>query len=151
MDYNKFDYILVLDNLDNSINEATTDPRNYSRKLPSIDINPQGMYVGIRDPKLMASWAFGKVLQRDLNSMGSGYSCQVHDCGGEVAVTITHCCTDTGKSASRSFIIVFDSKSGDGVIKSSSTRWRSISGIGQAESYIKSVASSLQSITTSNS
>ena len=147
MNYDNYDYILVLDN---TLNEATTDPRNYNTKLPSIDVNPQGQYIGVRDPKLMASWAFGKQLQRDLNNIGSGFSCQVFDCGGEVAVTITHCTPDTGRTASKSFIIVFDSKSGNGTIKSSSTRWRTISGIGQAESYIRSVASNLTSYTQTN-
>lgn len=148
MKYDNYDYILFVDD---TLNEGITDPRNYTKRVPSIDINPQGQYVGVRDPKLMASWAFGRTLQRDLNSLGSGFSCQVLDCGGEVAVTITHCTPDTGRSASKSFIIVFDSKSGDGIIKSSSTRWRSISGIGQAESYIRSVANSLASYTNSNS
>lgn len=148
MDYSKFDYILVVDN---SLNEDQTDKRTYNKNLPSVDYNPQGSYIGIRDLKLMQSWSFGKMIQRDLNSMGSGFSCRVFDVGGEVAVTVTHTDVVTGKSASKSFIIVFDSKNGDGIIKSSSTRWRSISGIGQAESYIKSVANGLSSFTQSNS
>ena len=148
MDYSKFDYVLVVDN---SLDESQTDKRVYNKNLPSVDYNPQGSYIGVRDLKLMQSWSFGKMIQRDLSSMGNGYSCRVFDVGGEVAVTVTHTDAVTGRSASKSFIIVFDSKSGNGIIKSSSTRWRSISGIGQAESYIRSVASGLQSFTQSNS
>ena len=146
MNYNDYDYILVLDK---PVNEAITDPRTFTNRLPSAEYNPNGSYIGIRDPKLMASWAFGNQLQRELNNIGSGYSCSVFDCGGEVSVTVTHCTPSTGKSASRSFIIVFDSKSGNGTVKSSSTRWRTISGVSQAASYIKSVASSLSSQTGS--
>lgn len=151
MNYDKFDYVLNVNDINTEeINEAISDPRNYSREVPSIQVNPQGIYIGRKDPKLMASWAFGKVLQRDLNSMGAGFSCQVLDCGGEVAVTITHNTSDTGKSASKSFIIVFDDKSGKGIVKSSSTRWRTISGVGQAVSYIRSVGSALANYTNSN-
>lgn len=144
---NDYDYILVLDR---PINEGQTDPRVYNTKLPSLDYNPNGRYIGVTDLKLMTNWAFGRQLQRDLNSMGSGFTCQVFDVGGEVAVTITHCSATTGRSASKSFIIVFGSKDGTGIVKSSSTRWRTISGIGQAVSYIKSVASNLTSYTQTN-
>ena len=147
MKYEDFDYILLY----NPINEdLAVDKRNYSRKLPSIDYNPRGMYIGVRDPKLMTSWNFGKQLQRNLNNLGAGFNCQVFDCGGEVAVTISHNQIDTGRTASKTFIIVFDNKSGDGIIKSSSTRWRTVSGLGQVESYIRSVASNLASDTQKN-
>lgn len=147
MNYDNYDYILILDK---DIYEAQTDPRSYTTKLPSVDVNPNGNYIGVRDPKLMMNWAFGKQLQRDLNSIGSGFTCQVFDVGGEVAVTITHTSTVTGRTASKSFIIVFDNKNGLGTIKSSSTRWRTISGVGQAVSYIRSVASNLTSYTQTN-
>lgn len=146
-DYSKYDYVL---SIDSSINEATSDPRNYNVQVPSIDVNPGGNYIGMRDPKLTVNWAFGRQLQRNLNDLGSEYSCQVFDTGGEVSVTVTHCSTSTGRSASKSFIIVFGTKDGKGIIKSSSTRWRTISGIGQAISYIRSVASNLYSYTQSN-
>lgn len=146
-DHKQIDYVLIVEN---TINEAQTDIRNYNTGLPSVDINPVGRYIGVRDPKLMVSWAFGKILQRELNNLGSNYTCQVFDCGGEVSVTVSCCEPSTGRTASKSFIIVFDSKNGNGTIKSSSTRWRSVSGISQVVTYIKSVASNLSSFTNTN-
>jgi hypothetical protein len=78
--------------------------------------------------------------------MGQGYSCQVVDFKKWVVVTVTHSNHVTGKSASKTFLVVFNPNK-DGIVLTTHNRYRSISGVEQACSYIRSACTALQSET----
>jgi hypothetical protein len=80
--------------------------------------------------------------------MGNDFSSRVTDFGKWVTVDISHHNHITGRTSSKTFLIVFQQK-GDGIVLSTHNRYRTISGVDQAASYIKSVASSLQNNTQS--
>lgn len=137
------DTILVLDN---RLDEQA-DPRTITRKVPS------GTFYGSKylqlDPFLSTPIAFGRAIQRSLNNIGDGYSCSVDDFGGSVVVRMTYTNPATARSASKTFLIRFNDKSGDGIVMASSAKYRTISGISQAESYIRSASSALVNATSS--
>lgn len=147
MNLDQFDIILYFDGSEENTFE-NVDQRNINRKLMKGSDEPLfGKYANVIDPKLYASFSFGKQLKNDINNMGKDYSCEITDFGQEVVCTVTHSDTVTGRSASKTFLIVFTNTKGDAYVKSNSNKWRSISGLGQAASYIRSVCSSLSSIT----
>ena len=89
----------------------------------------------------------------DLNSWRAGYSAKVSDFGKWVVVEITYHHHVTGRSASKTFLVVFDggpkgTDKGGGMIMSTANKWRTISGYSQAVSYIKSAVTSLEGATT---
>jgi hypothetical protein len=134
----KYDAILYIDNC--SINE--NDSRSYSKgKYMSTTIGPY-----YDDPKLYNYFSFGNVVNRALNNMSDGYSCQVTDFKKWVVVTVSHSNVITGKSASKTFLIVFNPDK-DGVILSTHNRYRTISGVDQAITYIRSACQSLSNET----
>ena len=137
----KYDTILVLQQ---DINEDRRT--NSTRTAVGSDSGP-GIYVGAPDPRMYSAYNFGRTLQNMLNNIGNGFYSQVSDFGKYVSVTIGYNNPVTGRSATKSFLIDFEGKGGDGRIFASSTRWRSISGADQAASYIRSSCSSLQSNT----
>ena len=139
----EFDAILVLDD---SLNEVA-DPRTATHGVPNTGFYGND-YLQL-DPFLKNPIAFGRAIQRSLNNIGDGFSCSVDDFGGSVVVRMTYTNTATCRSASKTFLIRFNNKSGDGIVMSSSAKYRTISGIGQAESYIKSASNAL--ISTVNS
>ena len=133
-----FDSILILDN----INES--DDRSYARKsYVGVDSGPGGM-VGRDDPKMYANNNFGRVLRSQLSGMGADYGVEVSDFGKGVTVRVTCSNYISGRSVSKTFLILFEYK-GDGIVFTSSTKWRTISGVDQAASYIKSACNSMQS------
>ena len=139
IDLNNIDVVLYFDN----INEAV-DNRNYATKpYGGVAVPIKGQYVDYVDPKLYASWSFGKQLRNELNNMGAGFSCEVSDFGKEIVARITHSDTITGRSATKTFLITFTGNKGDAYVKSHSNKWRSISGVSQASQYIRSICSSL--------
>lgn len=98
---------------------------------------------GQPDWKVWAVTGFGRRLQHMLGR-DSDYWAEVTDCGQYVAVTAGYHSVGAGRSNTKTFIISFDNpKYGDGKIFSSSTKWRTISNIDQAASYISSVIRSL--------
>lgn len=142
IDLNQIDTILYFD----SINEEYDD-RNYQTKQYGGQATPiKGRYIDFVDPKLYASWSFGKQIRNDLNNIGAGFSCEVSDFGKEIVVRVTHSDTVTGRSASKTFLITFTGNKGDAYVKSHSNKWRSISGVSQAAQYIRSACSSLSSV-----
>lgn len=144
IDLNQIDTILYFDN----IYEGAVDDRNYATKpYGGADKPIKGQYVDYVDPKLYASWSFGRQLRSELSNMGNGYSCEVSDFGKEIVVRVTHSDTVTGRSASKTFLVTFTGNKGDAFVKSHNNKWRSISGISQASQYIKSICSSLASST----
>lgn len=140
---NNIDTVLYFD----SINEEYDD-RNYSTKsYGGVAVPITGQYVDYVDPKLYTSWSFGKQLRSSLNSMGQGFTCEVCDFGKEIVARVTYSDTVTGRSSSKTFLVIFTGNKGDAFVKSYSNKWRSISGISQAAQYIKSACSSLMSPT----
>lgn len=104
-------------------------------------------YVGVDDPKMYDQFSFGRSIQRDLNSMGEGFSAEVNDYGKWVTVDVFHHNVITGRTSKKSFLIVFQRK-GDGIVLSTHSKWRTISGASQAVSYIRSAASALKNDTS---
>lgn len=155
IDLNQFDVILVLD--ENAVNEAGLDTLMGTSGSDKRALSPQSSYYSDKgaysdyayynDPKLYASWAFGKQLQNALTNIGSGYSCEVGDYGRYVSVKVTYSNPPTGKSASKTFLIVFEPDGSKGYVFSTSNRYRTFSGLSNAASYIKSASSSLRNST----
>ena len=98
------------------------------------------------DPELYTQFAFGNTVQSQLNNLGDGFSAEVTDFKRWVVVKINHHNTVTGRTGSKTFLIVFKKK-GDGLVFSTSNKWRTISGASQAVSYIRSAANALKSET----
>lgn len=132
-----------------AINENTGDPRSYN-KGKTFSAAPRGFtqYIDADDPKLYSSFSFGNMVRQSLNSMGQGFSCQVTDFKKWVVVTVTHSNMVTGRSSSKTFLIVFTPDK-DGIILTTANRYRTISGAEQACSYIRSACSALQNDTQS--
>jgi hypothetical protein len=157
IDTSKFDAILVCDS--NLLNESSVsygDPRGYTDQKAGYSkwVIPETPYAWYDNPKLYAQNAFGRMMYSDLNNMGRGYTAKVTDFGKWVVVDVAYHNFITGRSASKTFLIVFNIDDSNGTTKSSgyvlstANKWRSISGYGQAVSYIKSACSSLESGTS---
>lgn len=132
--------------LDPDLIKESVDPRTMPGKhILGYDTGPGGT-VNWDDPKLYMSTNFGKQLQNSLNSIGNGFWAEVSDFGKYVTVTVGHHNTASGRSSTKHFVIVFQ-KDGVGTIFTSSTKWRSISGVSQAASYIKSLSGAIESST----
>ena len=150
----QYDGVLVLDG--GAVNEAGLDELIGSGSDKRA-LSPQsgyysdkGAYNGYayyNDPKLYATWAFGKQLQSYLTNIGNGFGCEVSDFGKYVNVKITYSNPPTGKTASKMFLIVFDPDGKQGNIFSTSNRYRTFSGLSNAASYIKSASGSLKNAT----
>ena len=149
----KYDAVLIC-NIDNTINEGYGDKRSYAGAGWGKDVAGTGPHVWYDDPRLYASNAFGKVMLSDLNGWRQGYSAKVSDFGKWVVVEVTYHHHVTGRSASKTFLVVFDggpkgTDPGGGMVLSTANKWRTISGYSQAVSYIKSASTALESGTQS--
>ena len=130
--------------LDPDLIKEAADPRSLPGKhVLGYDTGPGGT-VNWDDPKLYMSTNFGKQLQNSLNSIGNGFWAEVSDFGKYVTVTVGHHNTVSGRSSTKHFVIVFQ-KDGIGTIFTSATKWRTISGVSQAASYIKSLSGAIES------
>lgn len=150
MNTTKYDAILIC-NVDDFINEAFGDDRSYSTTGPGKNVG-KVPYLWYDDPRLYASNAFGKLLLNDLNNWRQGYSAKVTDFGKWIVVEITCHNHVSGRSASKTFLVVFDSgpkgtDKGGGIVLSTANKWRTISGYSQASSYIKSASGALEAAT----
>jgi hypothetical protein len=125
------------------INES--DERLYTRRIPG-DTKGFTQYINADDPKLYQAYSFGNALRQNLSNIGYGFSCKVTDFKKWVVAEIIHHNTITGKTSSKTFLIVFKDK-GDGIVLSTHNKYRTISGVDQAASYIRSACSSLQNDT----
>lgn len=147
----KYDAVLVC-NINDIINEDYGDPRSYTGAGYGKDAG-KTPYIWYDDPRLHASNAFGKMMLSDLNGWRSGYSAKVSDFGKWVVVEVTYHDHITGRSASKTFLVVFDggpkgTDKGGGMILSTANKWRTISGYSQAVTYIKSASTALESGTS---
>lgn len=137
----KYDAVLYVEQ---PINEA--DKRMYNKgKTPQPTVGFDRYYTA-DDPKMYNMFTFGNAVRQSLSGMGQGFYCQVTDFKKWVVVTVTYSDIITGKSSSKTFLIVF-SPDKDGIVLSTHNRYRSISGVDQACSYIKNVCNALQSDT----
>ena len=147
----KYDAILVC-NTREFINEAVGDERSFTGAGPGKNVGAVP-YMWYDDPRLYASNAFGRMMLNDLNNWKQGYSAKVTDFGKWVVVEVTHHNHVTGRSASKTFLVVFDggpkgTDKGGGMVLSTANKWRTISGYAQASSYIKSASGALESATS---
>lgn len=138
----KYDAILYIED-DNCILES--DERIYAKDAPKTT---KGFKVSADwdDPKLYNHFSFGNLLKTNLDGMGKNFSNKIVDFKKWVTVEVTHHDIITGRSASKTFLIVFKEK-GNGIVLSTHNRYRSISGVDQAASYIRAACGSLQSST----
>lgn len=124
-------------------NEAAIDPRTISTGKNS-ELTARNTY----DWRVWSAAGFGKRLRSALS--GTGYSCEVLDAGKYLSCRVSYSDTGSGRTISKTFVIVFHSrKNGNGTVFTNSVRWRTISSVEQAASYIKSYVSALTGITTS--
>lgn len=97
------------------------------------------------------NFSLGSYVRSGLESLGRGYSTQVFDFGTDIVVYVEYFDIGTCKTAGAHFLIKILNKDGTGVVKSSSNRYRTISSIGEAVSYISSRGRGLSSYTNNNS
>jgi hypothetical protein len=101
------------------------------------------------DPKMYHYLNFGNVLRQNLANWGNGFSAKITDFKKWVVVDVNYHNHITGKTASKTFLIIFKEK-GTGLVLSTHNKYRTISGVDQATSYIKSACNSLQNDTNQN-
>lgn len=146
-DTSKYDAVLIC-NINEMIPESYGDSRSANRHMNGKDGAFKGDYW-YDDPSLYANNAFGKMMSYDLNGWKRGYSANVTDFGKWVVVDVTYHNHITGRSASKTFLVVFDGgpKGNDpsnGMVLTTANKYRTISGYGQAVTYIKSASSALE-------
>ena len=156
INFEEYDGILVLDK--NAINEGSLDQvmgrgqadvRATSATVgPYWDKGAYSDYLYYQDPKLYINWTFGKQLQNNLTNIGYGYAAEVSDFGRYVTCKVSYSNPPTGRTATKTFLVVFDPDGKTGNIFQNSNRYRTFSGISQAVSYIKSSVSGLRSATS---
>lgn len=136
----KYDAILCIDPIDMV---CEVDDRMVARGKPQPTTG-FSKYYNADDPKLYSYFTFGNALRQTLNNMGAGFMAKVTDFKKWVVVEVSYHNTITGKTSSKTFLIVFKQK-GDGMVLTTHNRYRTISGVDQAASYIRSACGSLQS------
>lgn len=131
----RYDAILYLEQ--ENINE---DDRSMATKtISGVDKYVKGS-VNWDDPALYNSFSFGQQLKSRLNV--DGFFCEVTDFKKWVVAKMSKHDVVSGKTKSKTFLVVFKQK-GDGIVLSTANRYRTISGVDQAASYIKSASSNL--------
>ena len=98
------------------------------------------------DPSMYNSFSFGRIVRNAISNMGQGWSAEVSDFKKWVVVNVKYHNYETSRAASKTFLIVFKMK-GDGMILSTHNRYRTISGVDQAVSYINSSCITLRNCT----
>lgn len=150
MNDSKYDTILYIDN-SKLLEEDYADPRTRPAQGSGALKTGYDIRFGyLKNTQGNNYFNYGNVLRNQI-SLGAGYGVEVSDFGTEISVKVSYTNPATGKGASKCFLIVFDltAKGGKGLVKSSAARWRSISDVSQAASYIRSCASSLSGRTSS--
>lgn len=139
-DMKKYDAILYVEE-EPIIKEM--DERIYSRTATASTVKSLNKNAEWLDPKLFSPYAFGQSLSSALSNLGNGYSCKVTDFSKWIVVDVSHHDILTGRTSSKTFLIIFKNKT-EGTVFSTHNRYRTISGVGQAASYIRSAMSTLQ-------
>lgn len=144
MKTDKFDAILYVIPDENDVFEA--DSRLMTTKQNSATpAGPNGYRI---DPALWGSNTFGSSLQSSIGNLGTGWWCEVTDFKKYIVVTVGYHNIITGRTAHKVFLIIFEDK-GNGIVMSTMSKWRTISGYAQAASYIISASRALQNETNS--
>lgn len=140
IDESKYDAILCVTE---PVNEKFAD-RRMGDTITKGPINPgwgsQTGYLDYLTPDVTSAFSFGRNVKRAVES--NDLTVEVADFGPWISVRCTATNPATGRSASKTFLIVFQHKS-KGIVMSTSNKWRTIDGYGQAASYIKSACSPL--------
>lgn len=110
-----------------------------NKPIPGASDSGPGGMIQAPDWRMFSASGFGNRLRNQLPK-GDGYWSEVTDCGQWVSVKVGYSCVGTGRTVTKTFIIVFDSPdNGNGRVFASSTKWRSVSNTDQAANYIGSV------------
>lgn len=143
MEQNKYDSILYVKNIE-QINEMerSVGRGNWDATTRSVTSYP----FNVIDPKMYSSFNFGRIIRNAITSMGAGWSAEVSDFKKWVVLRVNYHNFETSRSASKTFLIVFE-QNGDGMVFSTHNKYRTISGVDQASSYIKSACNSLKNST----
>lgn len=143
-DIDKYDSILYIENPILEM-ERVPGTGNWDASTKSMGPYPFTMI----DPKMYSSFNFGRIIRNAILNMGPGYSAEVSDFKKWVVVRATYHNFETSRSATKTFLIVFQADNGDGIVLSTHNRYRTISGVDQASSYIRSACSTLKNSTQS--
>lgn len=138
----KYDSILYIENEPILENDRIANNGNWDAHYRS----PSEYPINMDDPKMYNAFTFGKIVRNAINGLGSGWSSEVSDFKKWVVVRVNYHNYETSRSATKTFLIVFQHK-GDGIVLSTHNRYRTISGVDQAISYIRLACSHLQNST----
>jgi hypothetical protein len=138
---NKYDAVLYIVPEENVL--ENNDPKIYAKKGHLGPDKAFNVHTNWDDPKLYNAYSFGRSIQQGLSSLGDGFSCRVTDFAKWVVVEVSHHNILTGRTASKTFLIVFQ-QDNSGIVLSTANRYRTISGVSQAISYIRTSMSTLQ-------
>lgn len=143
-----FDTILEIQQPINEKRDERLDTLRIGTKTISgaADYQKQAWFMNPYD-----NFSLGSYIRSGLENLGRGFSTQVFDFGSDIAVHIEYYDIGTCKTAGANFLIKILNKKGEGCVKSSSNRYRTISTIGEAISYISSRGKALASYTSNNS
>ena len=106
-----------------------------------------GIFTGL-DSNSVLSYG-GSILSQLRSSLSKNYSVSVKDFGAQIVVDISYTNVRTCRTASMTFLVILASKEGEGIVKSSNIRWRSIGNPNQAVTYILSRKEEIRSKTES--
>jgi hypothetical protein len=138
----KYDSILYVDDSNIFENDRMRGDSTWAADVKGMSNYP----INIDDPKMYNSFTFGRMVRNAISNMGNGWTSEVTDFKKWVVVRITYYNYETSRSSTKTFLIVFKHK-GDGIIMSTHNRYRTIAGVDQAVSYIKSSCSALENST----
>lgn len=124
--------------IQNPVNEKAMDVRMGG----SPSATATTTYVAVPfDPN--ASYSLGGAIRTGL-SLGNRYGVEVCDFGCAVSVRVTYSDAYTAKAATATFLVIFDSKKGNGTVRSSARKYRTVGNYQDAISYIRACAGALQ-------
>ena len=141
----KYDAILYIEE-DRNIFEADARIAGNGKIDAAIKSMTGRGYYNTDDPQMYNEFTFGKIIKRALDAI-QGFHAEVSDFKKWVVVRVTYSNYETSRTASKTFLVVFKQDK-EGIVLSTHNRYRSISGVDQAISYIKSACSNLISSTS---
>lgn len=116
--------------------QATTGTQGYANQGKN---NQYGGY----DWTVWDGGSYGKMLRAAAHPGDRGFFIEVHDCGRFLSVKASYQSPATGKSVSQNFIVVLKDDNAEANVYMTSTKWRTVSSISQAASYIQQTIKSL--------
>lgn len=120
------------------LNEASVDKRTFMKTKNIVDYTYNTLGF---DPN--ANYSLGGAIRNGL-SLGNRYQVEVCDFGCAVSVRVTYSDAYTAKAATATFLVIMNTKQGDGVIRSSARKYRTVGNYNDAISYIRSCCGALQ-------